>query len=116
MRRIHFKRLNGRNQRFGIKFFRNVFANGREDLSPEAALPWGSKDPDVNDFFGGDLQGIIDKLDYLEELGVNGIYLTPIFSSPSNHKYDTLDYYSIDPHFGDRELSGHWSAGFMSGE
>ncbi|MBL4959419.1 glycoside hydrolase family 13 protein [Bacillus velezensis] len=86
------------------QIFPERFANGREDLSPEAALPWGSKDPDVNDFFGGDLQGIIDKLDYLEELGVNGIYLTPIFSSPSNHKYDTLDYYSIDPHFGDREL------------
>ncbi len=86
------------------QIFPERFANGREDLSPENALPWGSKDPDVNDFFGGDLQGIIDKLDYLEELGVNGIYVTPIFSAPSNHKYDTLDYYSIDPHFGDPEL------------
>lgn len=86
------------------QIFPERFANGREDLSPENALPWGSKDPDVNDFFGGDLQGIIDKLDYLEDLGVNGIYLTPIFSAPSNHKYDTLDYYSIDPHFGDPEL------------
>ncbi|MBU2658702.1 glycoside hydrolase family 13 protein [Bacillus cabrialesii] len=86
------------------QIFPERFANGREDLSPENALPWGSKDPGVNDFFGGDLQGIIDKLDYLEELGVNGIYVTPIFSAPSNHKYDTLDYYSIDPHFGDPEL------------
>ncbi|MBL3648005.1 glycoside hydrolase family 13 protein [Bacillus sp. RHFS10] len=86
------------------QIFPERFANGREDLSPENALPWGSKDPDVNDFFGGDLQGIIDKLDYLEDLGVNGIYLTPIISAPSNHKYDTLDYYSIDPHFGDPEL------------
>ncbi|MDR4227954.1 alpha-glycosidase [Bacillus mojavensis] len=84
--------------------FPERFANGREDLSPENVLPWGSKDPDVNDFFGGDLQGIVDKLDYVEDLGVNGIYLTPIFSAPSNHKYDTLDYYSIDPHFGDPEL------------
>ncbi|MCI4168468.1 glycoside hydrolase family 13 protein [Bacillus spizizenii] len=86
------------------QIFPERFANGREDLSPENALPWGSKDPDVNDFFGGDLQGIIDKLDYLEDLGVNGVYLTPIFSAPSNHKYDTLDYYSIDPHFGDPKL------------
>ncbi|WP_458104523.1 glycoside hydrolase family 13 protein [Bacillus sp. PK3-037] len=86
------------------QIFPERFANGREDLSPKNALPWGSKDPDVNDFFGGDLQGIIDKLDYLEDLGVNGIYLTPIFSAPSNHKYDTLDYYTIDPHFGDPEL------------
>ncbi|MEH6971451.1 glycoside hydrolase family 13 protein [Bacillus sp. JJ675] len=86
------------------QIFPERFANGREDLSPENALPWGSKDPGVHDFFGGDLQGIIDNLDYLEDLGVNGIYLTPIFSAPSNHKYDTLDYYSIDPHFGDPEL------------
>ncbi|MEC1613643.1 glycoside hydrolase family 13 protein [Bacillus mojavensis] len=86
------------------QIFPERFANGREDLSPENVLPWGSKDPDVNDFFGGDLQGIVDKLDYVEDLGVNGIYLTPIFSAPSNHKYDTLDYYSIDPHFGDPEL------------
>ncbi|MEC2182405.1 glycoside hydrolase family 13 protein [Bacillus spizizenii] len=86
------------------QIFPERFANGREDLSPENALPWGSKDPDVNDFFGGDLEGIIDKLDYLEDLGVNGVYLTPIFSAPSNHKYDTLDYYSIDPHFGDPKL------------
>ncbi|MFO3789721.1 glycoside hydrolase family 13 protein [Bacillus mojavensis] len=86
------------------QIFPERFANGREDLSPENVLPWGSKDPDVNDFFGGDLQGIVDKLDYVEDLGVNGIYLTPIFSAPSNHKYDTLDYYSIDSHFGDPEL------------
>lgn len=86
------------------QIFPERFANGREDLSPENVLPWGSKDPDVNDFFGGDLQGIVDKLDYVEDLGVNGIYLTPIFSAPSNHKYDTLDYYSIDSHFGDSEL------------
>ncbi|MFC8149808.1 glycoside hydrolase family 13 protein [Bacillus paralicheniformis] len=86
------------------QIFPERFASGREDLSPENALPWGSKDPEVDDFFGGDLQGIIDKLDYLEDLGVGGIYLTPIFTAPSNHKYDTLDYCSIDPHFGDEEL------------
>lgn len=51
-------------------------------------------------FYGGDLQGIIDKLDYLADLGVEVLYLTPIFVSPSNHKYDIQDYEHIDPHFG----------------
>ena len=55
---------------------------------------------DVNHFYGGDLQGVIDKLDYLEELGVEAIYFNPIFVSPSNHKYDAQDYHHIDPHFG----------------
>ena len=51
-------------------------------------------------FYGGDLQGVIDKLDYLEKLGVEAIYFNPIFVSPSNHKYDTQDYDYVDPHFG----------------
>ena len=55
---------------------------------------------DTREHYGGDLQGIMDKLDYLEELGIDGIYLNPIFVSPSNHKYDTQDYSHIDPHFG----------------
>lgn len=54
----------------------------------------------IREFYGGDLQGVIDKLDYLHELGVEAIYLNPIFVSPSNHKYDTQDYDSIDPHLG----------------
>ena len=54
---------------------------------------------DVGQFYGGDLQGILDKLDYLQDLGVEVIYLNPIFVSPSNHKYDTQDYDYIDPHF-----------------
>jgi cyclomaltodextrinase / maltogenic alpha-amylase / neopullulanase len=53
-----------------------------------------------NDFFGGDLAGIIDKLDYIKELGANTIYMTPVFKAPSNHKYDTADYQQIDPAFG----------------
>ncbi|HEV6964952.1 glycoside hydrolase family 13 protein, partial [Roseateles sp.] len=53
-----------------------------------------------NDFFGGDLAGLIDKLDYIRSLGVNAIYMTPIFRAPSNHKYDTADYKQIDPAFG----------------
>ena len=55
---------------------------------------------DVGRFYGGDLEGILSKLDYLEELGVEVIYLNPIFVSPSNHKYDIQDYDYVDPHFG----------------
>ncbi|HEX8563276.1 MAG TPA: glycoside hydrolase family 13 protein [Flavobacterium sp.] len=50
--------------------------------------------------YGGDLQGVIDKLDYLQTLGVNAIYMTPIFWSPSSHKYDALCYHHVDPTFG----------------
>lgn len=54
----------------------------------------------VREFYGGDLQGVLEKLDYLEELGVEVIYFNPLFVSPSNHKYDIQDYDYIDPHFG----------------
>ena len=60
----------------------------------------GSDELYNNDFFGGDLAGIIDKLDYIKELGANTIYMTPIFKAASNHKYDTADYTQIDPGFG----------------
>ncbi len=53
-----------------------------------------------NDFFGGDLAGIIEKLDYIADLGANTIYMTPVFKASSNHKYDTADYKAIDPAFG----------------
>lgn len=52
------------------------------------------------DFFGGDLRGIIQKLPYLKDLGISGIYLLPVFLSNSNHKYNTFDYTRIDPDFG----------------
>lgn len=66
-------------------------------------LQWGQL-PTPKSFSGGDLEGIIQKLDYLKELGISAIYLTPIFKSVSNHKYDISDYYAIDEHFGDREV------------
>ena len=53
-----------------------------------------------DEFYGGDLHGIADKLDYLTDLGVTGVYLTPIFSAPSNHKYDATDFFSVDAMFG----------------
>ena len=60
--------------------------------------------PNGDDFFGGDLQGIIDHLDYLKDLGITGLYLCPIFEATTNHKYDTTDYFEIDRHFGDKEV------------
>jgi glycosidase len=71
--------------------------------------PWrpgsgdGSDNAYNNDFFGGDLKGIIDKLDYIKDLGANTIYMTPVFKAASNHKYDTADYKNIDPAFGSNE-------------
>jgi glycosidase/fibronectin type 3 domain-containing protein len=55
-------------------------------------------------FYGGDLQGILDKLDYLQDLGVTALYMNPIFESPSNHKYDTADFGQIDDNLGDLAL------------
>ncbi len=55
---------------------------------------------DVREFYGGDLQGVLNKLDYLQGLGIEAIYFNPLFVSPSNHKYDIQDYDYIDPHFG----------------
>lgn len=82
------------------QIFPERFCNGNPKLSPENVAPWGTK-PDRQVFMGGDLPGITQKLPYLEDLGVNALYLTPIFEATSNHKYDTVDYTRIDPHFGD---------------
>ena len=58
------------------------------------------EDGDFCHFYGGDLQGILQKMDYLQNLGVEVLYLNPIFVSPSSHKYDIQDYDHVDPHFG----------------
>ncbi|MDQ3706017.1 MAG: glycoside hydrolase family 13 protein [Chloroflexota bacterium] len=66
-------------------------------------LGWEDKPehpPKGRDFFGGDLPGVMSKLDYLKELGVTCIYFTPIFASPTNHRYDATDYSRIDPRLG----------------
>ena len=65
-------------------------------------LKWGER-PTPKSFAGGDLNGIREKLDYIKGLGINAIYLTPIFSSISNHKYDISDYYTVDSQFGTNE-------------
>ncbi len=84
--------------------FPERFRNGDPTNDPAGTLPWGSAPPSAESFFGGDLQGVIDALPYLDSLGVNVLYLNPIFSAPSNHKYDTTDFKSVDPHFGSEEL------------
>ncbi len=63
-------------------------------------LDWKTHPVTNQMMFGGSLKGIIEKLDYLEDLGIQGLYLNPIFDSPTAHKYDTTDYYTIDPSFG----------------
>ena len=60
----------------------------------------GTRHRPINGFKGGDLRGIAEHLDYLEDLGINAIYLTPIFSSASNHRYHTYDYFEVDPLLG----------------
>ena len=85
------------------QIFPERFNNGNDELDPDNLKKWGEL-PKRDSFFGGDLQGIYEKLDYLEDLGVNTIYLTPIFESLSNHKYNIDDYLKIDEHFGDEEI------------
>jgi cyclomaltodextrinase len=81
------------------QIFPDRFANGNLKNDPPNVQPWGSQ-PTTWNFMGGDLRGIIQKLDYLLDLGVSAIYLNPIFQSPSNHRYNTTDYFRIDPKLG----------------
>lgn len=84
------------------QIFPERFANGNTANDPPGVEPWGGI-PKSKNYFGGDLQGIIDRLDYISSLGVNCLYLNPIFWSTSNHKYHTKDYLKVDPHFGDEK-------------
>ncbi|WP_125710692.1 glycoside hydrolase family 13 protein [Lacticaseibacillus porcinae] len=87
------------------QIFPDRFANGDVQLDPPSVRPWDPQaHPNREDFFGGDLQGVIDHLDDLAALGINGLYFCPVFKAKSNHKYDTCDYFQIDPGFGDLDL------------
>ena len=87
------------------QIFPERFANGDRSNDPIGTKKWNASDhPGRQDFYGGDLQGVLDHLNHLQKLGVNGIYFNPLFKAPSNHKYDTEDYYQIDPHFGNAAL------------
>jgi glycosidase len=85
------------------QIFPERFCNGDKTISPKNVMPWYSK-VDREIMLGGDLRGIINKLSYLEKLGINTLYLTPVFEAGSNHKYDTFNYFKIDPQFGDLEV------------
>lgn len=81
------------------EIFPDRFADGDPYNNPPNTAAWNS-DPTRWSFHGGDLRGILLKLDYLLDLGVNAIYLTPVFLSAANHRYHTVDYFSIDPRLG----------------
>lgn len=81
------------------QIFPERFANGDPSNDPANVQPWGTK-PTLHNLMGGDLQGVIDHLDDLQELGITALYLNPIFQATTSHKYNTLDYFKIDPFFG----------------
>lgn len=81
------------------QIFPDRFANGDPLNDPPNVQPWGAL-PSIWGFQGGDLCGVTRHLDYLLDLGVNAIYLNPIFQATSNHRYNTTDYYQIDPKLG----------------
>ncbi|HCR49087.1 MAG TPA: alpha-amylase [Bacteroidetes bacterium] len=83
------------------QIFPDRFAKGSTTIHPPHLKfkPWGSP-PEEQGYQGGDLYGIVEKLDYLQSLGINALYLNPIFSSAANHRYHTFDYYTVDPLLG----------------
>lgn len=102
------------------QIFPERFCNGKKDISVKdgeyifdgyptiAVKNWDEEPKEYNeahclDFYGGDLWGVIEKIPYLKKLGVNALYLNPIFYAATVHKYDCLDYFHVDPHFGGDE-------------
>lgn len=87
------------------QIFPERFCNGDPSINTPQVLPWGNSNHQVKnkEAYGGDLQGIINKLDYLKDLGIGGLYLNPINLAYTTHKYDTIDYYEIDPVFGSKK-------------
>ena len=88
------------------QIFPSRFAKGEYKECKKEFLPWGKLGQSVSNHesYGGNLQGIIDHLDYLKDLGITGIYSTPVNQSASQHKYDTADYLTIDSDFGTNEI------------
>lgn len=84
------------------QIFPERFANGDTTNDPPNVERWGGT-PKINNYFGGDLDGVIQHLDYIKGIGFNAIYFTPVFESNSNHKYHTTDYLKIDHNFGTDE-------------
>lgn len=92
------------NDTIWYQIFPERFCNGNISNDPVGTLPWKECGNVTNEeFYGGDVKGICRKIPYLKDIGISGLYLTPINLSPSSHKYDTTDYEIIDPHFGTEE-------------
>ena len=85
------------------QIFPDRFASSASLAKPFRLEPWDSP-PTRHGFKGGDLLGIAERLDYLQDLGVNAIYLNPIFQSASNHRYQAHDYYQVDPMLGGNQV------------
>jgi cyclomaltodextrinase len=81
------------------QIFPDRFASSEQVVKPGNLEPWEAT-PTSKGFKGGDLMGVVEKLDYLEDLGITAIYFNPIFQSASNHRYHTHDYYQVDPLLG----------------
>ena len=81
------------------QIFPDRFADGDPSNNGADTIPWGGA-PSSSKRMGGDLKGITSHIPYLQDLGINALYLTPIFTARSSHGYDTTDYHRIDPHFG----------------
>ena len=90
--------------RISTEYFKFPWINPSDVIAPPDWVREGDfSDPHFGDLYGGNLRGIRERLPYLRQLGVSGIYLTPIFLSNSNHKYNTFDYYKVDPDFGSEQ-------------
>lgn len=90
------------NNTIWYQIFPDRFCRVGDKAGKNKIKPWAKPDQKMNhfDFYGGNIKGIISKLDYLQSLGITGIYTTPLNESNSNHKYDTTDYFKIDSDFG----------------
>lgn len=93
------------------QIFPNSFANGDPSNDPPNVVPWryeplyhqpGGQGFDA--FYGGDLEGVIQKIAYLKGLGISALYFTPVFEAQSTHKYNTADYLQIDDNFGNEKI------------
>ena len=85
------------------QIFPERFANGDSSNDPSGCQEWGTS-PNRENYMGGDLSGILKNLEYLNSLGVECLYLNPIFKGDFNHKFATTDYLEIDPSFGTKEI------------
>lgn len=83
------------------QIFPERFENGGHHLKMPNLENWETGEPTPQNYFGGDLKGIIKRISHLKDLGINALYLTPIFKANTNHKYDTESYHEICPYFGD---------------